>query len=268
MLNIQLKGLIMTNLKSKLKNKDLTLGSWLSIPNNIVCEMMCKDGFDWLVIDMEHTSITESDMLSMIQIISLSGIAPLVRVGANDPLLIKKAMDCGAHGVVVPMVSTPEDAKKAVESAFYPPKGERGVGLFRAQGYGSGFAEYLDKNEEQTVIIVQIEHISAVENIDEILAVDGVDGFIVGPYDLSASLGVPGEFDHPDVCKALSTLQDVMKNGAKSGGYHIVHSDQAQLQQRVNEGAKFIAYGDDMVFLSEKLGEAASHISDLKTKND
>ena len=173
----------MSNLKDNLGNNTLTIGSWLSIANPVVCEMMSNAGFDWLVIDMEHTSITSSDMFQMIQIISLSNITPLVRVGSNDSLLIKKAMDCGANGVIVPMTNTKQDAINAVSSVYYPPLGKRGVGLFRAQGYGSEFSKYLDSYQSNTSVIVQIEHYLGVENIDDILSVPGVDGFIVGPYD-------------------------------------------------------------------------------------
>jgi 2-keto-3-deoxy-L-rhamnonate aldolase RhmA len=253
----------MNNLKQKIKEKKLTIGSWLSIANPVVCEMMCNAKFDWLVIDMEHTSITTADMLQMIQIISLSGLTPIVRVGANDELLIKKAMDCGADAVIVPMVNSRQDAIDAVNAVYYPPLGKRGVGLFRAQKYGKDFAGYLDNYESNTSVIVQIEHYLGVENINEILAVPGVDGFIVGPYDLSASLNVPGEFDHPKVVSCLDRLENKIKEGGVMGGAHVVHSNVNELQSKIQGGYKFIAYGDDMLFLSEKLDLISSQISEL-----
>jgi len=254
----------MSNLKDNLGNKTLTIGSWLSIANPVVCEMMSNAGFDWLVIDMEHTSITSSDMFQMIQIISLSNITPLVRVGSNDSLLIKKAMDCGANGVIVPMVNTKQDAIDAVNAVYYPPFGQRGVGLFRAQSYGIGFAEYLDTYEEKTCVIVQIEHHLGVENIDDILDVPGVDGFLVGPYDLSASLGVPGELDHRKVKKYLSILESKITDGGVVGGEHVVHSDIEKLQSKIDKGYKFIAYGDDMLFLAEKLNVTTEQLAKFK----
>ena len=168
---------------------------------------MARAGFDWLVIDMEHTAIDTFQAQQMIQIIDLAGCVPLVRVGSNDPLLIKRAMDGGAHGIIVPMVNTPAEARRAVSAIRYPPAGTRGVGLSRAQGYGLGFRQYQIWAEEETILIVQIEHIQAVENLEEILAVEGVDGFIVGPYDLSGSLGRPGDFGHAEVAGALSKVQ-------------------------------------------------------------
>lgn len=254
----------MSNLKDNLGNNTLTIGSWLSIANPVVCEMMSNAGFDWLVIDMEHTSITSSDMFQMIQIIGLSNITPLVRVGSNDSLLIKKAMDCGANGVIVPMTNTKQDAINAVSSVYYPPLGKRGVGLFRAQGYGSGFSKYLDSYQSNTSVIVQIEHYLGVENIDDILSVPGVDGFIVGPYDLSASIGLPGDFEHPQVVELLNILENKMVASGVVGGVHIVNSDIDILQSKIENGYKFIAYGDDMLFLAEKLNVTQEQLAKFK----
>ena len=254
----------MNNLKDKIANKVLSIGSWLSIANPVVCEMMSKSGFDWLVIDMEHTSITSSDMLQMIQIISLSNLTPIVRVGANDPLLIKKAMDCGANGIIVPMVKSKQDAIDAVNSVYYPPLGMRGVGLFRAQGYGNEFKEYLDSYQHNTIIIVQIEHYLGIENIDDILDIPGIDGFIVGPYDLSASLNLPGDFEHPKVISYLSKLESTMLKNNVIGGIHIVQSNIDNLRDKVDKGYKFIAYGDDMLFLSEKLSITTKQLNEFR----
>lgn len=243
----------MQTLKKRLAARELTIGSWLSFGYTPVCEMMAKAGFDWLVVDMEHTAIDVWQAQQLIQVIDLAGCVPLVRVGANDPLIIKRAMDSGAHGVIVPMVNTAEEARQAVAAVRYPPCGTRGVGLGRAQDYGMGFQSYKDWVQQESIVIVQIEHIRAVENIEAILAVDGVDGFIVGPYDLSGSLGHPGDFDHPTVIAALSKVQQTMRERNAVGGYHVVHSNHQELKERIAQGYKFVAYGDDMVFLAEKI---------------
>lgn len=231
----------------------MTIGSWLSFGNTSTCEMMAKAGFDWLVIDMEHTAIGIGDAQQMIQIIDLAGCAPLVRVGGNEEGLIKRVMDAGAFGVIVPMVNSKEDAQKAVNSVRYPPAGTRGAGLGRAQSFGMDFEKYREWVEQESVLIVQIEHIQAVKNIDEILAVDGVDGFIVGPYDLSASLGVPGQLEHRSVAAALEEVKRAVRKGGKAGGFHVVHSDHDLMLKIIKDGYRFIAYGDDMVFLGEKI---------------
>ena len=241
------------SLKETLKRQELTIGSWLSLGYTPVCEMMARAGFDWLVIDMEHTAISINQAMQLIQVIDLSGCVPLVRVGGNAPLLIKQAMDSGAHGVIVPMINTEDDAKRAVESLYYPPKGRRGAGLYRAQKYGADFDGYKEWADRESVLIVQIEHIDGVSNLERIISVDGVDGFIVGPYDLSGSLGMPGNWNHSMVKDALDEVSRIIKSNIKPGGYHIVHSDHDELLYMIGEGYKIIAYGDDMVFLSEKL---------------
>jgi 2-keto-3-deoxy-L-rhamnonate aldolase RhmA len=250
----------MSSLKKKLANQELTIGSWISFGYPPTCEIMAKAGFDWLVIDMEHTAIDTWQQQQLIQVIDLAGCTPLVRVGSNDALLIKRAMDAGAHGVVVPMVNTREDAMRAVSAVKYPPAGTRGVGLARAQAYGMGFEAYSKWNQAESVVIVQIEHIKGVENIDEILSVDGVDGFIIGPYDLSGSLGMPGNFTHPAMLAALEKVSLAIQKKTKAAGYHIVHSDHEALKQKVVQGYTFIAYGDDMVFYAEKIAEEGSFL--------
>ena len=251
------------NLKQKLARKKLTIGSWLSWGFSPVTEIMAKSGFEWLVIDMEHTAIDYTEAQQMIQVINLAGCVPLVRVGDNDPLIIKKVMDSGAQGVVVPMINSREEAQRAVESAYYPPKGKRGVGLSRAQGYGMDFQGYRQRAMEETVVIVQIEHVLGVQNLEQILSVEGVDGFIIGPYDLSGSLGQAGNFEHPDVLAALERIMKVMKDSSKPGGYHVVQTSREQLKQRIDQGYRLIAYGDDMVIFAEKLQEEGRFLTTL-----
>lgn len=241
------------SLKESLKNKNLTIGSWLSLGYPSICEIMAKAGFDWLVVDLEHTNIDYNEASQLIRIIDLAGSVPLVRVGENNPTMIKRVMDSGAHGVVVPMVNSRKEAEQAIESVYYPPIGKRGVGLFRAQKYGLGFDEYSEWLLTEAVVIVQIEHIKGVENLEDIISVDGVDGFIIGPYDLSGSLKLPGQFDHSLVKEALQEVEKVMLKSEKVGGYHIVHPNPSELESKTSKGYKFIAYGDDMVFFAEKV---------------
>ncbi|MBZ0198925.1 MAG: hypothetical protein K8H86_03590 [Ignavibacteriaceae bacterium] len=254
----------MKSLKQKLQNKELTIGSWLSFGYTPICEMMAKSAFEWLVIDMEHTATDNYNAMQMIQVINLCGCTPLVRVGANDELLIKRIMDSGASGVIVPMVNTKEDAEMAVSFIKYPPSGKRGVGLFRAQGYGMEFDEYKNWVEKESICIVQIEHYKGVENLSEILSVEGVDGFIVGPYDLSGSIGTPGKFNDPGVIKLFGEVANFAKNSDKPAGFHIVKSDRELMKSKIEEGYKFIAYGDDMVFLGEKIYEENKFLQALK----
>ncbi len=239
------------SLKSELRNRQLTIGSWITLGHSSIAEIMAKAGFDWLTVDMEHSAITLGEAQQLIQVIELSGCVPLVRVGANDANLIKRVMDAGAHGVIVPMINTREDAERAVGAVKYPPQGFRGVGLARAQSYGADFEGYRNWNETESIVIVQIEHIKAVENLEAILSVEGVDAFIVGPYDISASLGVTGQFDHPKMTSVLSGILDTARRLEAVAGYHVVPPDTGQVLARIEEGYRFLAYSTDFLFLGD-----------------
>ncbi len=237
------------------KNNQASIGSWITIPHPSIAEIMAKSGFDWLVIDMEHSPIGISEAEEIIRIIHLCGLPALVRVSEINSNLIKHVMDSGASGVIVPRVNTPEQAQQAVEAVKYQPEGQRGVGLARAQGYGTLFAEYQQWVAKESTVIVQIEHIQAVKNIDAILSVDGVDGFIVGPYDLSGSLGIPGQFDHPAMLDALEAIKNIINKGTKPSGFHMVKPDVEAALTKLQEGYSFLAFGADFLFIGEMCRE-------------
>lgn len=241
----------MKSLKEKLKNNELTIGSWIMIGHPISVEVMALAGFEWLVIDMEHTSIDINTAQNLITTIQANGIKALVRVSKNEEVIIKKVLDIGADGIIVPMVNSKEDAVKAVEFAKYPPIGKRGVGLYRASKYGVKFEEYKKWVEEELVIIAQIEHIDGVNNIEEILQVEGIDGTIIGPYDLSGSMGYPGKFERDDVKKAVQKVLDKCKKYNIPSGFHVVDTNPEKLKQKIKEGCTFLAYGIDYFFMRD-----------------
>ena len=250
------------SLKSKLKNNQLTIGSWITIGDSSVIEIMATAGFEWLCIDMEHTSIDLSTAKILITTIQANGMKALVRVSKNEEVAIKKVMDMGADGVIVPMVKTGEDAQTAVDFVKYPPIGKRGVGLYRAQGYGTKFEEYKKWVEDEAVIIAQIEHIESVENIEDILNTDGIDGTIIGPYDLSASMGVPGEFYREDVQEAILKVKEACQKYNKPFGFHVIESDPKNLQARIKEGCTFLAYSVDFFFLGDSARSGMKKINE------
>lgn len=249
-------------LKEKLRSKIPTIGSWLSFDHPGTTEIMARAGFEWLVVDMEHTATTNEGLSRLIQITDLSGCTPLVRVAVNDPVPIKHAMDLGAHGVLVPMVCNRDEAERAAAALHYPPRGRRGVGLFRAQRYGANFEGYKQWAARESVLIVQIEHWQGVENLEEILAVDAVDGFIVGPYDLSGSIGDPGNFLNPKYLACLQKIEQFAKHHTKSAGFHLVHPDAEghQLAGKRAAGYSFIAYGTEMLLLQARVQEETQRL--------
>lgn len=248
------------NLKRRLKDRVLSIGSWLTIGHSGVAEIMAKAGFDWLALDMEHSVISISEAGSMIRVIDLCGLTPLVRLTSNDTNQIKRVMDSGAHGIIVPNVNSAEEAKAAVDAVYYPPRGHRGIGLARAQNYGHKPHLYREWLAENAVVIVQIEHIDAVDNMESILRVDGVDGYFVGPYDMTGSMGIIGEFEHPDFIKALERVQKIGEKVGKPGGIHVIEPNPDQLRERVEAGHRFLAYSVDFRMLDAACRDGLSAV--------
>lgn len=252
------------SLKAKLRAGEPTIGSWITLGHSAVAEIMARAGFDWLVIDMEHSAIELRDAQEMMQAIDLAGVPPIVRLTSNDADLIKRVMDAGAHGVMVPAVNSAADAERAVKAVYYPPRGARGVGLARAQGYGATFAAYREWLEKEAVVIAMIEHIDAVNAIDAIFAVAGIDGYMIGPYDLSSSLGVPGDFGNAKMVDAIHRIREAGKAHEMAGGIHVVDPDFEQLKLRLKEGFSFIGYGMDIrildVFCRDQMAAIRKHL--------
>ncbi len=247
-------------LKQKLKNNSLSIGSWLSIAHPSIVEIMANAGFEWLVIDLEHTSIDLSMTQVLISTIQSKDLKALVRVSKNEEVIIKRVLDMGADGIIVPLVKNKKDAKKAVKFAKYPIEGKRGVGLYRAQNYGLDFQKYKKWVKNELVIIAQIEHKKAVKNIQKIIDVEGIDGIIIGPYDLSASMGMPGEFDKKEVKEAIKKVLKVCKDNNFPFGFHVIDSNAKSSIEKIKQGCTFLAYSLDFFFLGDKAREGMNAI--------
>lgn len=239
------------SLKQKFLNKEKLIGSWLTMYHPSIADIMASSGFDWITIDMEHSSISTNEAQILLSIMQNQSCPCLVRVAKNDEVLIKKAMDIGADGVIVPNIKNVDDAKQAINFMKYPPTGTRGVGLYRAQKYGVGFEEYKEWLDNQSTLILQIEHIEAVQNIDEILKINNIDAYIIGPYDLSASMGKPGQFEDHDVMDAIQKVIDACQRHNKSLGFHEVSSNPDKVIQKLKSGFDYAAYSLDFFFLAD-----------------
>jgi 2-dehydro-3-deoxyglucarate aldolase len=250
-------------LKEKLQKKELSIGSWLTIPHQAVIEILSTAGFEWLAIDMEHSPISIETIMNLIGHIQGNGMQALVRVSKNEEVAIKRVLDAGADGVIVPMIRNKAEAIEAVGYVKYPPIGKRGVGLNRAQKYGTAFDTYQQWVKDEVVVIAQIEHIDAVNNLEEIFSVEGIDGIIVGPYDLSASMGYPGEYDREDVKEALARVDEITKRLDKPLGFHVIDSGYEKTLDKINNGYSFLAFSLDFFFLGDK---AREEMKKLKSK--
>lgn len=244
-----------TSLRKRIKAGELTIGSWITIGHPNVAEILANAGFDWLVIDVEHNPINPGMVQTLITTIQSKGVKAIVRVSKNEEVIIKQVLDAGADGIIVPMVCSKEDAVQAVNYAKYPPIGKRGVGLARAQQYGCQFDAYKRWVTEGLIVIAQIEHIDGVDNLEEIISVEGIDGTIIGPYDLSSSMGMPGEFEKPVVKDALKRYIDVCKAHRFPMGFHVVDARPEKIQEKIEEGYTFLAYGTDFLFMGDTAKE-------------
>lgn len=251
-------------LKRNLREGKLCVGSWITLGNEAIAEIFSNAGFDWVVVDLEHSTISIEQAGSLIRTVDLSGSVPLVRLTSNDSNLIKRVMDAGAHGIVVPNVNSGQEAADAVAATRYAPEGRRGVGLARAQDYGSGFEDYLQWQKRESIVIVQIEHVAALANLETILSVPGVDGFIIGPYDLSCSMGIPGQFDHSDFLDAMNHILETAVSMNCPAGLHIVEPDINKLREVVQQGYRFIAYSVDIRILDVCARHAVESLKTLE----
>jgi 2-dehydro-3-deoxyglucarate aldolase len=239
--------------KEKMRRGEPSIGSWMSMAHPSIAEILAMAGYDWVVIETEHTAIDVSEVLRLIIAIEQRGSIPLVRLAWNDPIQAKAVLDSGAAGVLVPMINTKADAELAVRMTKYPPLGFRGVGLARAQAYGQQFDEYVNVANSDTLLMVMIEHQDAVADIDEILSVPGIDGTFIGPYDLSMSLGIPGQCGHPQVVEAKRKVREAALSRGLIAGVHFVQPRTAadDCRQAIDEGYRFIALGTDILFLGD-----------------
>lgn len=233
-------------LKERLAGGGTVVGSWLSLGSVSGAEIMALAGFEFLVVDLEHSPTSLETTAEIIRVVDLVGTSPLVRVTSNDPHLIKRVLDAGAHGIVVPNITTADEARAAVRATRYAPLGDRGVGLHRAQGYGTQFGEYRAAAVSGIAVVLQIESRIAVRNIKDILAVEGVDSVMIGPYDLSSDLGAPGDFESEDFSSAVREVSDAAREAGVATGFHVIEPDRALLEHYSNEGYRFLVYSVDM----------------------
>lgn len=236
-------------LKAKLLQGKATIGTWHMIGHPAVSEILAQAGFDWVALDVEHGVFPWPQALGLIQAIQGQGCAALVRLPISAPEHFKWALDAGADGVIVPMIRSAEDARQAVAYTKYPPEGERGIGISRAHGYGATFSDYVATANAETLVIVQIEHIDAVNAIDAICAVPGVDAVFIGPYDLSGTMGLMGQVRHPDVEAAVARVLYVAQQAGVVAGLLIGDPQPGEVARRVAEGFRLISVGVDSLML-------------------
>lgn len=234
------------SLKARLKGGETLVGTLVTLPSPEIAEIMALVGFDYVWIETEHAPTDFVQAQMMIQAVG-NRCPCLVRIVENRESWIKKALDTGCSGVVVPLVKSAPEAKSAVDWCLYPPTGGRSVGIGRAHDYGMSFQDYVKRANDEVVVVIQVEHRAAVENIEAILAVPGIDVVFIGPYDLSASFGIPGEISHPQVQQAIDAVKGRCDEAGIPAG--IFTTDSRAAKQYIQEGFRFIALGLDSIYL-------------------
>ncbi len=252
----------MNKLKEALYNNTVSVGTWIQIGHPACAEILANNGFDWICIDLEHGIIDLESMTGLFRAIESAGSIPVARIPANNPVWIHRTLDAGAKGLIIPMINNKKEAQAAIRESKYPPVGCRGFGFSRANAYGSDFDNYIKKANDDIAIILQIEHIEAINNIDDILALSDFDGTFIGPLDLAGSMNIDN-LDDSLFKNALKKYLESSKKHNKAPGMHIVRPDIDNIKKTINDGYKMIALGLDTVFLEEKSKEMLSVFFDI-----
>lgn len=243
------------NLKRRLRAGEVTIGAWISFAESAVAEIMAGTGYDWILIDTEHAPFSPEGLQIVLTAFNGRESVPIVRVPWNNPAIIKQALDLGAGGVLVPMVNTVDEARAAVAACRYPPEGIRGFGPRRASDYYRRVTEYVASANDSVIIALQIEHIEAVKCIADIAAVPGIDVLCLGPNDLSGSMGLLGQIEHPSVVEAIHRVL------AEAARHRITTClgmafPPAVNRQWATRGARFIIAAEDQTVLRVGAAEA------------
>jgi 4-hydroxy-2-oxoheptanedioate aldolase len=247
----------MKTIRQRVLRGEMVCGTWVVLGSSLAAEIAGNAGFDWVLLDMEHGMGGHDSLLFQLQALEGTPAAPLVRVANNDPVLIKRALDLGPSGIMVPQVHTAAEAERAVRAMRYPPQGIRGVSPYtRPGGFGRTFPEYYASANDLLLGVVQIESEEAVRNADAIAAVDGVDVLFIGPLDLSTGMGIMKQFHDPRFLDAVRRVVDAARTRSKAAGIILV--DHESVEETVAQGFTFVGRASDGGALAAKLAELVS----------
>ncbi|MEQ8196379.1 MAG: HpcH/HpaI aldolase/citrate lyase family protein [Rhodospirillales bacterium] len=248
-------GIFRNRFKERLLTGERQIGLWSTLCSNLVADVLSDAGFDWICVDMEHSANEIGTVLGQLQALAQHGCDAIVRPPWRDPVAVKRLLDAGAQSILFPMVETAEDAERAVASTRYPPKGIRGVSLMQRGNRFGRDADYVREADSRICRLMQIESLKGLNNIEEIAAVDGVDGFFFGPADLSAEMGLIGQMTHPDVLKALDVGLEKCRAFKKPAG--ILWGTDDLIRQSINKGYAYVAVGADLAILARETAALA-----------
>ncbi len=251
------------SLKKKLYAGEVSFGTFVAINSADIVEICGIAGFDFVVLDGEHGYISPETSLPLIRAAEASGMTPIVRVCENSESLILRTLDVGAHGIHIPQINTVEQAKSAINYVKYFPKGTRGVSFHRACGYGMyNINEYMEQENDETLVVFHCENVLAMKNIDDIAATDGLDVIIFGPYDMSQSMGIPGKTNDASVEEAAQHMLKACQRHGKIAG--IYTNDAISAHKRMKQGFRYLPVGVDCKVLSDTYSELSKSLKNIK----
>lgn len=254
----------MKNLKKKLQSGEAVNGCWLNLGSSLTAEIVGTADFDWVLIDLEHGAGNEKDVLAQLQALEKSDAAAIIRIESTARQRIHRVLDVGAEGVMCPHVDFIDDAKMMVSGLRYPPHGSRGVAkMVRAAGFGKNFAEYSSNANDTIVGVAQIESMEALEHLDAIAALDGIDVLFIGPADLTMSMGIFSQFDHPLFKDAVTAIINAANKAGKATGILIFNPD--EYSTYYNQGIRMIACGADATFVAEGARNMSARLHSIRT---
>jgi len=239
-------------IRQKLENGAPSIGSWMQIPDSSIAEIIGNSGYDWVAIDMEHGAIDNHQLPDLFRALELGNTLPIVRISEGSPENCKHALDAGAGGIIIPMIESAEQLIKIRNASYWPPAGSRGVGFSRGNLFGERFDAY-SSEAQKPILVAMIEHVKAIDNLQDILRVDGLDSIFIGPYDLSASMGITGQFENSDFLDIINKIKKMCNQEGVSCGIHIVDPNKNELFNKIAEGYQWIAYSIDSVFLRKSM---------------
>jgi len=254
----------MKNLKKRIKQGEAVNGCWLNLGSALTAEMVGLAGFDWVLIDLEHGAGEEKDVLSQLQALEHTDTAALVRVESAERQRIHRVLDAGAEGVMCPHINNPAEARMVVNGLRYPPGGNRGVAkMVRAAGFGKNFPEYSSSADENILGVVQIETPEALDHLEEIAAIDGIDVLFIGPADLTMSLGIFGKLDHPLFKNAVKATVNAAQKAGKATGILLSNPDDYNTWYEM--GIRMMACGADASFVAEGSRNMAGKLQSIRS---
>lgn len=256
----------MSTLKADLQTGKTVHGCWLNLGSALSAEVVSQASFDWVLIDLEHGAGPETSLIPQLQALKGSSVVPLVRVESAEQARVQRVLDSGVQGVMFPRIRSAAEARAAIATMYYPPLGRRGLApMTRATQYGENFSGYFSSAQKDLLGIIQIETKECLAELDAIATIDGVDVLFVGPADLSLSLGILQEWDHPLFVEAVKATGAAAQKAGKAAG--VLFPSPAQYDFYYECGFRFIACGSDTTFLKNGAFDMAQHLDEYRRKN-